>query len=137
MEEIIAEIEDINLDNKKKEDIQTTLRFDDETVLKKKMVCGWIEKKTFLNKKIMLQPVGMGRNKWGKECLIVKDGDSEKTIDLSGNNYNELLEILGPKISEWKNQTIYCKGESWEGEIWDSKTQRNQIKTGIKLSFLK
>lgn len=124
--------EDLNMDpgqeTKKEEKGQV---FDDNYEIPNDLNVGFINKNTFLESDKIVTITGLGKNKFGRDVLLVNFNGEETSINISKLNMGQLTQLFGKKLSNWKGQTVNVSGESFEGDPLKNLTP------GVKLTFTK
>lgn len=121
------------MENETKEEVneeQTEeVLYTDDTVLEVKPLGMRYDKNELLDRTITLEVLGLGKNRWDKEFLYCVIDNKEAKLQISGKNHNELVDILGTKMSDWKNKHVKVTGKLWEGIIDEEK------RVGVQLTF--
>lgn len=103
--------------------------YEDDTELKPEVVSLFLDKAELLNKPTEITIDGMGKNQFGRRFVMCKYNGEDRNINISKTNYNKLLGMFGPKISDWKGKTVKVVGKKFSAEI------DGEQKEGVQLDF--
>lgn len=123
VDETSEEITEEEVDTEVKEEV-----YDENVELKKKAVGRFYNKKDLIDQTIEVEVLGLQKNKFGKDVLLCKINDEERTLAINDQNFNDLISMLGTKIAAWKGKVLKVSGKEFVSENPD-------YNNGVRLTF--
>lgn len=124
------------------QDNQDMEYFSDNEEIKKDPVGRWVNKADLLDNPKKIQPLKLGirdkdKKRYFVEAKLKENIEGERPlnkgeivlVNANSTNKNEVLEIMGSKVSEWPEKDVMVVSSAWEGDI------EGQQRTGYSLKF--
>lgn len=104
-----------------------------DEVLKKEAVGSYLDKSELEGVKRTVTVSNLGKNQWDRYVLGIIMDTTPWQVNISKVNYNELIDILGPRLSEWSGKQVMVEGVHFDG----NPNRDPPISPGTMLKFSK